>query len=474
MFFSSRRATRFSRYLIASIFILWNNVIFAHGLPEFTGMVEENRSSIVNISTIQKVSTESRLPPGFEMPEGSPWGELFKRFNGEEGESEPQQRDATSLGSGFVLSEDGYIMTNHHVVKGAEEIIVRFHDRREFKAELIGSDPRSDIAVLKIDADDLPEVKLGKSGETKVGEWVMAIGSPFGFEHSVSVGIVSAINRSLPNETYVPFIQTDVAINPGNSGGPLFNMEGEVIGVNAQIYSQTGGFMGLSFAIPMDIALEVAEQLKDSGHVSRGWLGVYIQNVDRGLAESFGLKNPKGALVSKVFEDSPASKGGLEQGDVIIKYNDKDITYSSDLPPAVGRTKVGSKAKLTVIRKGDTITKYVTIEALPESDQLSKKPADKHYKDSSLGLSIAPVPDEMGKELNLVGGVLVTRISGGPAKRAGLKRGDVILRLNGTRIQGIFQFRKLVKGLPKGRAASIYVHRQSDQPPIYLALKIPE
>jgi serine protease Do len=462
------------RYLtqFVALFVLLASAAtaYANNLPEFTQLVEANKQSIVNISTTQKVTRRNAmLPPGIEIPENSPWGELFKRF-GENGE--PQEYDATSLGSGFVISKDGYILTNNHVVKDADEIIVRFLDRKEYKAKLVGTDPRSDIALLKVAADNLQPVTIGHSENTKVGEWVMAIGSPFGFDHSVSVGVVSAINRSLPNETYVPFIQTDVAINPGNSGGPLFNVKGEVIGINAQIFSQTGGFMGLSFAIPVDIAMEAVEQLKKEGHVTRGWLGVYIQNVDRDLAESFGLKNPKGALVSKVFPHSPASKAGLQAGDVITEYNGNDIIYSSDLPPMVGRTTVGSRSKLNVIRNGKTITKYVTIEELPkESDEPEQEAASPSH-DDALGLAVEPVPNDVRKRLGLKsGGVLVTEVKSGPARKAGINDGDIILRLNSKKVKGVEHFRELVKELPKGRAVSVYVQRQNGQPPLYLALK---
>ncbi|MBD3670568.1 MAG: DegQ family serine endoprotease [Gammaproteobacteria bacterium] len=460
-----------SRYLILAFsLLLISGLATAHELPEFTKLVEDNKQSIVNISTTQKVTRRSMLPPGIEIPENSPWGELFKRF-GENGE--PQEFDATSLGSGFVISEDGYILTNNHVVKDAEEIIVRFLDRKEYEAEVIGSDPRSDIALLKVDAEGLTPVHIGSSSGIKVGEWVMAIGSPFGFDHSVSVGVVSATNRSLPNETYVPFIQTDVAINPGNSGGPLFNVQGEVIGINAQIFSQTGGFMGLSFAIPVDMAMEVVEQLKQSGHVTRGWLGVYIQNVDRELAESFGLNNPKGALVSKVFPDSPASKAGLKAGDVIIKYNDTAINYSSDLPPVVGRTEIGTRSKLRVIRNGDIITRTVTIEALPRETEEAEPEQEASSHDSTLGLLVEKVPAEVRKRLELEeGGVLVREVKKGPAQQAGIGRGDIILMLNGEGVKGPSHFRELVEDLPKGRAVSVYIQRQNGQPPVYLALKL--
>lgn len=447
--------------------------VYAHELPEFTQLVEQNRSSIVNISTKQKVARRhSQLPPGVEIPENSPWGEFFRRF-GEEGEG--QEYDATSLGSGFVLSSDGYLLTNHHVVKDADEILVRFHDRKEYQAKVIGSDPRSDIALLKIEARGLKAVKFGDSDKIKVGEWVMAIGSPFGFEQSVSVGVVSAINRNLPNETYVPFIQTDVAINPGNSGGPLFNTRGEVIGINAQIYSQTGGFMGLSFAIPMTMANDVVAQLKKHGRVTRGWLGVYIQNVDKVLAESFGLKSPKGALVSKVFPKSPASKAGLRPGDVIIEFNGHEISYSSDLPPLVGRTVIDSRAKLIAMRNGERITKYVTIEALPEEGGGKKAEKPDNRRNTTLGLEVEKIPSQLREQLKLgKGGILVRKVLSGPAKVAGISSGDILLRINGKTINGPRHFRKLVKALPKGKAVSAYVLKRNSQAPLYLAIKIPK
>lgn len=455
--------------------LILSSSVYAHGLPEFTTLVEQNRSSIVNISTTQKVARRHpQLPPSVEIPENSPWGEFFRRF-GEENEGDGQKYDATSLGSGFVISSDGYLLTNHHVVKDADEILVRFHDRTEYQAKLIGSDPRSDIALLKIKARGLKTVKLGKSSKIKVGEWVMAIGSPFGFEHSVSVGVVSAINRNLPNETYVPFIQTDVAINPGNSGGPLFNIKGEVIGINAQIYSQTGGFMGLSFAIPMDMANNVVAQLKQHGRVTRGWLGVYIQNVDKVLAESFGLKNPKGALVSKVFPKSPASKAGLKPGDVIIEFNGTEISYSSDLPPLVGRTEINSRAKLIAMRNGKSITKYVTIEALPEESATKKRPESSNTRNTTLGLEVEKIPSRLREQLELEkGGVRVRKVLPGPAQMAGISPGDLLLRINGKTIGGTRHFRTLVKALPKGKAVSAYVLKQNGQAPLYLAIKIPK
>ncbi|MEO7558162.1 MAG: trypsin-like peptidase domain-containing protein, partial [Gammaproteobacteria bacterium] len=298
-------------------------------LPDFTALVEQNSAAVVNISTTQKIKrTMPQLPPGMEipnLPEGSPFNDLFKHFFGEGqgGPAVPEEFDAQSLGSGFIISPDGYVLTNNHVVKNADKIIVRLSDRRDLVAKVVGTDARSDLALLKVEAQNLPVVKLGSSSNLKVGEWVLAIGSPFGFDHSATAGIVSAIGRNLPSESYVPFIQTDVAINPGNSGGPLFNLKGEVVGINSQIFSRTGGFMGLSFAIPVDVAMEVTEQLKTKGRVTRGWLGILIQDVTNDLAESFGMAKPEGALVARVLPDSPAAKSGFQAGDVVVKFDGK-------------------------------------------------------------------------------------------------------------------------------------------------------
>ncbi|MGI9332848.1 MAG: Do family serine endopeptidase, partial [Gammaproteobacteria bacterium] len=340
----------------------------AQRLPDFTELVERSAEAVVNISTTQKRRATNPLnrPEGIEipdLPEGSPFNEFFRRFFGEGAEEEYR---TPSQGSGFVISDDGYIVSNNHVIRDADQVIVRLSDRREFKAEVIGGDDRSDIALLKIDATGLPVVNVGSGYNVKVGEWVLAIGSPFGFEHSATAGIVSATGRSLPRENYVPFIQTDVAINPGNSGGPLFNLEGEVVGVNSQIFSRTGGFMGLSFAIPIDVAMDVADQLRTKGRVSRGWLGVLIQDVTRELAESFGMNKPEGALIAKVLEDSPADEAGFEVGDVVLSFNDQPVGESSDLPPIVGRTRVGARVPVEILRDGESKILHVLTAELPE------------------------------------------------------------------------------------------------------------
>lgn len=445
----------------------------AQSLPDFTGLVEKYSPSVVNISTKQR-SSKGQLPKHFklpDLPEDSPWNDLFKHFFGQNGE--PEEREARSLGSGFVIDSDGYILTNNHVVEDADEILVRLNDRRELKAKVIGADANSDLALLKVDATDLPEVQMGSSSDLKVGEWVMAIGSPFGFEASVSVGVVSALGRNLPSENYVPFIQTDVAINPGNSGGPLFNLDGEVVGINSQIYSRTGGFMGLSFAIPIDVALDVVKQLKTKGHVSRGWLGVLIQDVTRELAESFGMDKPHGALVAQVVEDSPASKAGIQVGDVITRFNGTKVNYSSDLPPLVGRVQAGEEIRIKVIRDGRSKTLKVKIGELKKDDKvkLAESKPEKS-KVNKLGITVSEIPEEL-KELYSIekGGVVVEEAEAGAAVDAGIQVGDAIVKINGVSVKDISHFDELVKGLPSGKSVPVLIKRRSG--PMFLALRVP-
>ena len=451
----------------------------ARALPDFSALVEEHSPVVVNISTTQKVKRgPGGLPPGMQMPdlpEDSPFNDLFKHFFGEGGEgAPPEEFDARSLGSGFIISADGYILTNNHVVKDAEEIIVRLFDRRELVASVIGTDERSDVALLKVDAEKLPVARLGKSEQLKVGEWVLAIGSPFGFDRTATSGIVSAKGRALPRENYVPFIQTDVAINPGNSGGPLFNMEGEVVGVNSQIFSRTGGFMGLSFAIPIDVAMDVAEQLKTKGHVSRGWLGVLIQDVTRELAESFGMKKPMGALVSKVIPDSPGAKGGIQVGDVIMEFNGREVVTSAGLPPIVGSTPVGREVQVKVLRNGKQQTLALTLGELKDEDrQAAVQPGPASTNNSRLGLDAAEVPQELREALELGdGGVLVSELGNGAAAKAGIRKGDIIVMFNGVRVQDGKQFGELVSKAKAGAVVPVLVQRQGG--PTFLAIKIPE
>ncbi|MCW9058935.1 MAG: DegQ family serine endoprotease [Gammaproteobacteria bacterium] len=455
------------------------------GLPDFTGLVKEASPAVVNISTTQKVAAGRHpgLPEGLEipdMPEG-PLGDLFRHFFGEGGPggapgapgNGPLEREARSLGSGLIVSADGYILTNNHVVKDAEEIIVRLSDRRELIAEVVGLDERSDVAVLKIDANNLPVARIGKSEDLEVGSWVLAIGSPFGFDYSATAGIVSAKGRSLPRENYVPFIQTDVAINPGNSGGPLYNLDGEVVGVNSQIYSRTGGFMGLSFAIPIEVAMEVAQQLKESGRVSRGWLGVIIQDVTRDLAESFGMKRPMGALVSRVLPESPAEASGLRVGDVILEFNSREVVSSTDLPPIVGRTPVGEKVPVLVMRDGKQTRLRVELGELPEDDvQVASSQPAKPTKTSRLGISVSDLTDRQRKEMELdQEGVLVEQVERGAAAEAGIRQGDVILRINNEPVKSAGDFEQMAKDLPAGRTVPVLVQRRGG--PTFLALKVP-
>ena len=405
-----------------------------------------------------------------DLPEDSPFREFFRRFFGE---GEIEEFDAQSLGSGFIISQDGFIISNNHVVRNADEVIVRLSDRREYKAKVVGTDEPSDVALLKIEADGLPAVRLGTGHELKVGEWVLAIGSPFGFDHSVTAGIVSAKGRSLPRENYVPFIQTDVAINPGNSGGPLFNLEGEVVGVNSQIFSRTGGFMGLSFAIPIDVAMDVADQLREKGRVSRGWLGVLIQDVTRELAESFGMAKPQGALVARVLDASPAERAGFEVGDILLSFDGHEIERSSDLPPIVGRTRVGREVAVEILRGGQSVTLKVTTDELPADDELQVAAAGTpdDVEETKLGIAVRDMTDEERATVDVAEqGVFVSRVSTGPAERAGIRTGDLILMLNNQKVANSDDFERLAAELPQGKAVSVLVQRQGN--PIFLALKL--
>ena len=459
-------------------FFIHANLAQARDLPDFTELVNENAAAVVNISTSMKSSETGGMPPGFtmpEIPENSPFHDFFKKYFDEipKGFGGPSQ-ERSSLGSGFIISKDGYVITNNHVVSEADEIVVRLNDRRELIAELIGTDKRSDIAVLKIDAKDLPTLKLGDSSKVNVGEWVLAIGSPFGFDHSVTAGIISAIGRSLPNENYVPFIQTDVAINPGNSGGPLFNLDGEVIGVNSQIYSRTGGFMGLSFAVPVNVVENVYKQLKENGHVARGWLGVLIQDVTRELAESFDMDHPHGALIAKVLSDGPAEKAGLEVGDIVVKFNGKKVSFSSDLPPLVGSTPVDKTVPVEIIRRSKHKTIQVKISELPTDDEvIASNKATPDNDTNSLNIVTKNLTKEQKEKLEIKDhGILVEEVKQGPAQKAGIRHGDVILIINNTKIKDVSHFNKFIKSLPKGRSIPILIQRQGG--PIFLALKIDE
>src|SRR5712664_2818425 len=434
----------------------------ARELPDFTRLVEEQGGAVVNISTTQAVR-RSALPqvPGIEDEEVL---EFFRRFVPRQQPGPAPRPESRSLGSGFIISADGYILTNAHVVEGADEINVKFTDKRELKAKVIGADRRSDIAVIKVDAGGLPAVRFGDPAKLKVGEWVLAIGSPFGFENTVTAGIVSAKGRSLPQENFVPFIQTDVAINPGNSGGPLFNMRGEVVGINSQIYSRTGGFMGLSFAIPIDVAMEVQSQLRQSGRVSRGRIGVVIQEVSKELAESFGLSRPAGALVNSVEKGGPAEKAGVETGDIILKFDGKPVSNSSELPRIVGNTKPGIKAPIELWRKGVSREITVTVGELPEDRVASRserrgKPPEQAA--NRLGFAVVDLTAEQKRDLKLGGGVIVEEVRNN--RRADVRAGDVITAVTSkgqtTEVKSTEQFNKLLGQLERNTTLTLHVRR---------------
>ena len=457
------------RFLSALVFIV--PAAAAAQLPDFTELVEKQGPAVVNISTTQSVRNPL-LPQIPNLQEDDPFYEFFRRFMPQPG---PRDREIQpqSLGSGFIISQDGYILTNAHVVEGAEEIIVKLTDKREFKAKVIGSDRRTDIALIKIEAANLPAVRFGDPNRLKVGEWVLAIGAPFGFENTVTAGIVSAKGRSLPQENYVPFIQTDVAVNPGNSGGPLFNMRGEVVGINSQIYSRTGGFMGLSFAIPIDVANDIAQQLRTTGKVSRGRIGVVIQPVTKELADGFGLPKPQGALVNSVEKGGPADKAGIEAGDVILRFDGKPVAASEDLPRIVGATKPGAKATVQVWRNKQARDVQVVVSEMQQDDRAArqnrrggKPPA---ATPSLYGLTLSELTEAQRGELKIAGGVLVENAQGAAA-RAGIRRGDVILAINNQDVKSVEQFNQMMGQFDKGRIVALLVRRGTNS--LYIPFRI--
>jgi serine protease Do len=426
-------------------------------LPDFTGLVERTSPAVVNISA-QRVAAAAVQggPSEEEVPE------IFRRFFGEPGGPGAQPRERTSMGTGFIISADGYVITNHHVVEGASEIYVRLTDRRELKAELVGSDEQTDIAVLKLEGKGFPHAAIGKSRALKPGQWVVAIGSPFGFDHSVTAGIVSAVGRASfdPSQQYVPFIQTDVAINRGNSGGPLLNTDGEVVGVNSQIFSNTGGFMGVSFAIPIETAMRSAEQLKTQGYVSRGLLGVNIQDVNRNAAKALGLPRTGGALVSGFSNDSAAEKAGIRVQDVIVRFNGEDVRSASDLPPLVGATEPGSKAKVEVVREGKTLSFDVVVSEAPRSAQAGRR-APEAAENAALGLVVEDIDAEQREllELEKGQGVVIRQVTGMPAQRAGLRGGDIVLMVGRQRVGSVEAFRAAAAELPEGEPVMLLIRR---------------
>jgi serine protease Do len=475
-------------------------------LPDFAYLVEQVSPSVVNISAV------SAAPPGEEagdetqgqVPE---WLKKFLDKHGKDGkDGEPGGSSSggdgaapddgpggdfgpgneQSLGSGFILSQDGYILTNQHVVSDAKEVTVRLSDHRQLPAVVVGSDERADIALLKIDATGLPAVKLADMRKTRVGEWVLAIGSPFGFDYSVTGGIISAKGRNLDTEQYVPFIQTDAAINPGNSGGPLFNLKGEVVGVNSQIYSQTGGFMGVAFAIPIDIASKVARELKEHGKVTRGWLGVVVQEVDRNLARSFNLPKPEGALVARVLPDSPAQQAGLKAGDVLLKYNNVELVTSRSLPPMVGESTPGDTITLELLRDGRSITVKVEVGTLDTQDQPDTDASQPQRKPKAplpapapgadqgppLGLTVQDLSGEERSKAKVVsGGVRVAGVGPGPGRDGGVQNGDVILSIGGQEVDSAARYREVTGRLTPGQSVPMLVQRQGA--PLFLAIQVP-
>lgn len=448
---------------LVTTFLFFMSFSYAVSLPDFTVLAEQQGSKVVNISSIKNTVNRGnqQLSPQEEHMQ-----EFFNRFGipipPGMGPNDQQQKQMSATGSGFILESDGYIITNAHVVGEADSIIVKLADKREFQAKLLGIDRRTDVALLKIDAKDLPAVKLGNPKNIKVGEWVAAIGSPFGLENTMTVGVVSAKGRALPQqENYVPFIQTDVAINPGNSGGPLFNTNGEVIGINSQIYSRTGGYMGLSFAIPIDVAMDVADQLKNNGKVVRGWLGIAIQEVTDELTEALGLKDKSGALVAAVNKGAPAGKAGIEAGDVILKFNNKVIETSSDLPKYVRLTKPNNVVPVEIWRKGNIKTLRVKIGEMPDDRmQASDK---KTIKESAnrIGLVLKEATAKDKKMLDGRNGLVVTKASG-PAVSSQIREGDIILALNNTPVTSVRAFNREINKTPKGKTIALLIYRNGD------------
>ncbi|SES84703.1 serine protease Do [Nitrosomonas marina] len=452
------------RNLIGMWLIVATGIVYAQTseLPNFTGLVEKYGATVVNISTTQSQqnAVTQFFPEIPNLPKDSPFYEFFRRHM--EPFATPRRSEPRSMGSGFIISADGYILTNAHVVESAEEITVKLNDKREFIGDVIGTDKKTDIALIKIDAENLQTVNRGDPEKLKVGEWVVAIGSPFGFENSVTAGIVSAKGRSLAQENYVPFIQTDVAINPGNSGGPLFNMHGEVVGINSQIYSRTGGFMGLSFAIPINVATDIADQLKISGVVRRGRIGVLIQEVTKELADSFGLSDTRGALVVSVEKNGPADVAGVQARDIILSFNGEEVEASADLPRIVGNTAPDSKVKVKIWRDGSIKMLQLKVGEIPteESDQHSQSKQNQITdKSNRLGLVLSELTDEQKKQLEIENGLLVEDIQPGIASQSGVRKGDIILGFNSKDIGSVKQFNQLLEKVEGGRNIALLVKR---------------
>lgn len=437
-------------------------------LPNFTALVKKEGPAVINISTVKKIRGVLPFPAFPDLTPDDPFYEFFRRFA--PGEPSPREFRSQSLGSGFIVSEDGYILTNAHVVVDADEVTVRLIDKREFKAKVAGADRRSDIALLKISATGLPVVSIGDSSKLEVGEWVVAIGSPFGFTNSISQGIVSAMGRSLPGENIVPFIQTDVPVNPGNSGGPLFNLNGEVVGINSQIYSRSGGYMGLSFAIPISLAMKVKDELLKHGSVRRGWLGVGIQNVSPEHAKAFDLAKAGGALIASVEKDSPADRAGLEIGDIILKFDGRELGGADDLARAVAEAAPGASAKLQVWRHGAAKEMTVKLGEADDEHTAQKKGArDNAAESGKFGLTVRELSRDEQRALRSDGLLLVEAVTG-VAAESGIQPGDIIIAINSQRVSSVKQLRAAL--IQAGKRAAVLVQREGNR--VFIPLKFPE
>jgi len=448
--------TNFTIYyiiLFALILSISPHVLFANALPNFSDLVKKNGPAVVNISSVQKAKPQVFRHKAYrnDAPD------VLRYFFGEN--FELPQEDKLSLGSGFIISKDGYILTNYHVIEGADEVIVRLQDRRELTAKIIGSDSKSDLALLKIEAKNLPKVTLGKSKNLSVGEWVLAIGTPFGFEASATKGIVSYLGRSLSATDYVPYIQTDVPINSGNSGGPLFNLKGEVVGINSRIYSHTGGFMGLSFAIPIDTAMHVVEQIKTYGKVRRGWLGVSIRDVNTLEQDSLGLDNLSGAYVVDIVKNSPAGKAGILSGDIILSFDNKKVDNASSLPVFVGETEIDSQVTVEILRDKTRQRVEVQISTLPGEAELNAQNGQRGLGDK-LGLSVQAINNDQEYRWGISFGVSVESVLNDPAMRAGILEGDIITRVNNQEVADIDQYNRILAALPHNKWIPVLVYRQ--------------